>query len=119
MECCLKTYLSKGSRNKTKVKTRKDRSKGQRRITEFKEITELISADTLQPIIAEVNVEGVVSLTQNQIRYLKERAKMGKFLRKHFLPWKSTFQVFWKKMGNFPSQKTIEVKVLEVKVNLI
>ena len=72
-ECCLKTNLSKGPRNKTEEKTRKERSKGQRR--NVKEITELISADISQPIITDVNVEGVVSLTRDQIRYLKEMAK--------------------------------------------
>ena len=33
----------------------------------FKEITELISADTSQPIITDVNVEGVVSVTCDQM----------------------------------------------------
>ena len=47
-----------------------------------KEITELISADISQPIITDVNVEGVVSLTRDQIRYLKEMAKNGKISEK-------------------------------------
>ena len=68
-ECCLKT----------EEKTRKERSKGQRR---SKEITELISADISQPIITDVNVEGVVSLTRDQIRYLKAMAKNGKISEK-------------------------------------
>ena len=50
-ECCLKT----------EEKTRKERSKGQRR---SKEITELISADISQPIITDVNVEGVLYLSR-------------------------------------------------------
>ena len=35
-----------------------------------------------QPIITDVNVEGVVSLTRDQIRYLKEMAKNGKISEK-------------------------------------
>ena len=68
--------------NRRKIKKRKE----QRAEKKFKEITELISADISQPIITDVNVEGVASLTRDQIRYLKEMAKMGNFLRKHFLP---------------------------------
>ena len=83
-ECCLKANLSKGPRNKTEKQNKK--RKQQRAEKTFKEITKLISADISQPIITDVNVEGVVSLTRDQIRYLKEMAKMGKFLRKHFLP---------------------------------
>ena len=83
-ECCLKTNLSKGPRNKTEEKNKK--RKKQRAEKKFKEITELISADVSQPIITDVKVESVVSLMRGQIRYLKEMAKMGKFLRKHFLP---------------------------------
>ena len=48
----------------------------------FKEITELTSADISQPIITDVNVEGVLSLTGDQIRYLKEMAKNGKISEK-------------------------------------
>ena len=75
-ECCLKTNLSKGPRNKTEEKNKK--RKEQREENKFQEITELISADISQPIITDVNVEGVVSLTHDQIRYLKEMAKNGK-----------------------------------------
>ena len=42
--------------------------KEQRAEKKFKEITELISADISQPIITDVNVEGVLSLTRDQIR---------------------------------------------------
>ena len=73
-ECCLKTNLSKGPKNKTEKKKKR---KEQRAENKFKEITELISADISQPIITDVNVEGVVSLTRDQIRYLKEMAKNG------------------------------------------
>ena len=71
-------FISKAKHNK---KTRKERSKA---LTEkkFKEITELISADTSQPIITDVNVEGVVSLTHVQIWCLKEMAKNGKISEK-------------------------------------
>ena len=82
-EFCLETNMSKGPRNKTEKKKNKKR-KEQKAEKKFKEITEQISADTSQPIT--VNVEGVVSLTRDQIRYLKEMAKKGKFLREHFLP---------------------------------
>ena len=71
-ECCLKANLSTGPRNKTEEKQEKTGTKGR----EFKEITELISADISQPIITDVNVEGFVSLMRDQIRYLKEMAKM-------------------------------------------
>ena len=64
--------------NRRKNKKRKE----QRAENKFKEITELISADITQPIITDVNVEGVVSLTRDQIRYLKEMAKNGKFSEK-------------------------------------
>ena len=66
----LRTNLSKGPRQKKR--------KEQRAEKKFNEITELISADISQPIITDVNVEGVVSLTRDQIRYLKEMAKNGK-----------------------------------------
>ena len=79
-ECCLKTNLSKGPRNRTEEKTRK--RKEQRAEKKFKDITELISADISQPIITGVNVEGVVSLTRDKIRYLKEMAKNGKISEK-------------------------------------
>ena len=58
------------------------KSKEQRAEKKFKEITELISADISQPIITDVNVEGVVSLTRDQITYLKEMAKNGKISEK-------------------------------------
>ena len=79
-ECCLKTNLSKGPRNLTKEKNKK--RKEQRAEKKFKEITELISADTSQPIITDVNVEGVVSLMRDQIRYLKEITKNRKISEK-------------------------------------
>ena len=75
-ECCLKTNLSKGPRNKTEEKNKK--RKEQRAGKKFKDITELISADTSQPVITDLNVEGVVSLKHDQMRYLKEMAKNGK-----------------------------------------
>ena len=69
--------------NRRKNKKRKE----QRAEKKFKEITELIPVDTSQPIITDVNVEGVVSLMHDQIRYLKEMAnKWENFGRKHFLP---------------------------------
>ena len=83
-ECCLKTILSKGPRNKTEEKNKK--RKEQRAEKKFKEITELISAYTSQPIITDVNVEGVVSLTHDQIRYLKEMAENGKICEKELSP---------------------------------
>ena len=64
--------------NRRKIKKRKE----QRAEKKFKEITELISADISQPIITDVNVEGVVSLTRDQIRYLKEMAKNRKIFGK-------------------------------------
>ena len=64
--------------NRRKIKKRKE----QRAEKKFKEITELISADISQPIITDVNVEGVLSLTRDQIRYLKEMAKNGKISEK-------------------------------------
>ena len=60
--------------NRRKNKKRKEQRAGKK----FKEITKLISADISQPIITDINVKGVVSLTCNQIRYLKEMAKNGK-----------------------------------------
>ena len=78
---------NKSVKRSQKQNRRKNKKRKQQRAEKtFKEITELISADISQPIITDVNVEGVVSLTRDQIRYLKEMAKMGKFLRKHFLP---------------------------------
>ena len=68
--------------NRRKHKKRKK----QRAEKKFKEITELKSANTSEPVITNVNVEGVVSLTRDQIRYLIEMAKMGQFLRKNALP---------------------------------
>ena len=92
-ECCLKTNLSKGFQKQNRRKNKK--RKEQRAEKKFTEITELIFADISQPIITDVNVEGVVSLTRDQIRYRSKKwQNMGKFLRKLFLPWKSTFQVF-------------------------
>ena len=41
-----------------------------------------MSVDTSQPIITDVNVEGVVFLTRDQIRYLKEMAKKGNISQK-------------------------------------
>ena len=71
-EICLKTKLSKDPRNKT----RKNKKRKEQRIEKkFKEITEVISADTSQPIITDVNVEGVVSLPRDQVRYPKEMGK--------------------------------------------
>ena len=64
--------------NRRKNKKRKE----QRAEKKFKDITELISADISQPIITGVNVEGVVSLTRDKIRYLKEMAKNGKISEK-------------------------------------
>lgn len=60
--------------NRRKNKKRKEQRAGKK----FKDITELISADTSQPIITDLNVEGVVSLKHDQMRYLKEMAKNGK-----------------------------------------
>ena len=79
-ECCLKTNLSKGPRNKTEGKKKK--RKEHRIEKKFKEIMELISVDTSQPIITDVNVEGVVSLTSDQTRYLEEMAKNGNISEK-------------------------------------
>ena len=104
--------------NRRKNKKRKE----QRAKKKFKEITELISVDTSQPIITDVNVQGVVSPTRDQIdpRYLKEIAKKGKISEKALSTIKEyQFQVFWKKMGNLLPQKTIKVKVLAVKANQI
>ena len=72
-EICLTTNLSKDPRNKTEEKNKK--RKEQRIEKKFKEITEVISADTSQPIITDVNVEGVVSLPRDQVRYPKEMGK--------------------------------------------
>ena len=72
--------MFKRPRNRTGEKNKK--RKEQRAENKFKDITELISADTSQPIIADLNVEGVVSLTCDQIRYLKEMAKDGKISEK-------------------------------------
>ena len=55
--------LSKGPRNKTEEKNKK--RKEQRAEKKFKEITELISVDTSQPIITDVNVQSVLSLTRD------------------------------------------------------
>ena len=65
-----------------KNKSVKRSQREQRAETKFKEITELTSADISQPIITDVNVEGVLSLTRDQIRYLKEMAKNGKISEK-------------------------------------
>ena len=89
----LKNKSVKRSQNKTEEKTRKERSKGQRRNLK-RLITELISAAISQPIIIGVNVEGVVSLTRDQIRYLREMAKNGKISEKALSTIESTFQVF-------------------------
>ena len=72
----LKNKSVKRSRKQNRRKNKK--RKEQRAEKKFKEITELISADISQPIITDVNVEGVVSLTRDQIRYLIEMAKNGK-----------------------------------------
>ena len=66
----------------TEQEKKNKKRKEQRTENKFKEITELISADTSQPIIADLNVEGVVSLTCDQIRCLKEMAKDGKISEK-------------------------------------
>ena len=42
----------------------------------------MMRKDTAQPIITDVNVEGFVYLTRDQIRYLKEMAKNGKISEK-------------------------------------
>ena len=42
----------------------------------------MMRKDTTQPIITDVNVEGFVYLTRDQIRYLKEMAKNGKISEK-------------------------------------
>ena len=55
----------------------KAKQKEQRTGKKFKDITELISADTPQHIITDANVEDV-SLKCDQMRYLKEMAKNGK-----------------------------------------
>ena len=73
-----KSVKKSQKQNKRKYKKRKE----QRAEKKFKEITELISADISQPIITDVNVEGVVSLTRDQIRYLKEMAKNWKISEK-------------------------------------
>ena len=62
----MKNTLEKQNRRKNKKRNE------QRAEKKFKEITELISADISQPIITDVNVEGVVSLMRDQIRYLKK-----------------------------------------------
>ena len=88
----------------------------------FKDIyIKLISANTSQPIITDVNVKGVVSLKPDQMRYLKEMPKNGNISEEAL----STIEEYHPgrlkeiKMDNFLSQKTIKVKVLEVKVNQI
>ena len=68
-----------------------------------------------QPIITDAKEEGVESLTYDQIRYLKEMAKISeKALStiEEYIPG-----LLGKKMGNFLSQPTVKVKVLEVKVS--
>ena len=67
----------KRSQKQNKKTQEKKGAKGREEI-----ITELISADTSQPIITDVNVEGVVSRTRDQLRYLKEMAKNGKISEK-------------------------------------
>ena len=42
----------------------------------------MMRKNTTQPIITDVNVEGFVYLTRDQIRYLKEMAKNGKISEK-------------------------------------
>ena len=116
-ECCLKTNLSKGLGNKTEEKNMK--RKEQRAEKKFKEITELISADISQPIIADVNVEGVVFLARDQTRYLKEMAKNGKISEKALSTIEEYIPGLLKENGNFLSEKTIKVRVLEVNVNQI
>jgi len=61
----LKKKSVKRSQKQNRRKNKK--KKEQRAEKKFKEITELISADTSQPIITDVNVEGVVSLMRNKI----------------------------------------------------
>ena len=67
---------NKSVKRSPKQNRRKNKKRKEQRIEKkFKEITEVISADTSQPIIADVNVEGVVSLTRDQVRYPKEMGK--------------------------------------------
>ena len=42
----------------------------------------MMRKNTTQPIITDVNVEGFVYLTRDQIRYLKEMARNGKISEK-------------------------------------
>ena len=70
----LKNKSDKRSQKQNRRKNKK--RKEQRAEKKFKEITELISADISQPVITDV--EGVISLTRDQIRHLKEMAKNGK-----------------------------------------
>ena len=93
--------------------------KEQRAEKKFKEITELISADISQPIIADVNVEGVVFLARDQTRYLKEMAKNGKISEKALSTIEEYIPGLLKENRNFLSEKTIKVRVLEVNVNQI
>ena len=117
-ECCLKLHKSVKRSQKQNRRKNKKRKK-QRAEKKFKEITELISADISQPIITDVNVKGVVSLTRDQIRYLKEMAKHGKISEKALSTIEEYIPGLLKENGNFLSEKTIKVKVLEVKVNQI
>lgn len=77
-------FLKNKSVKRSQKQNRRKNKKGkeQRAEKKFKEITELISADTSQPIVTDVNVEGVASLTRDQMRYLKEMAKKGEISEK-------------------------------------
>ena len=68
---CADTFEGNLLKNKSvkrsqKQNRRKNKKRKEQRIEKkFKEITEVISADTSQPIITDVNVEGAVSLTRD------------------------------------------------------
>ena len=55
-------------RSQKQNRRKNNKRKEQRAEKKFKEIAKLIFADISQPIITDVNVEGVVSLTRDQIR---------------------------------------------------
>ena len=118
MQICLKECCEQICQKvpETKQKKRKE----QRAEKKFKETTELISADISQPIITDVNVEGVVSLTRNQTRYLKEMTKNGKFSERALSTMEEYIPGLLKENEEERREKkTIKVKVLEVKVNQI
>ena len=73
-------YMFKGILPKKNLSQKQNRRKNKKRKEQrpekkFKEITELISADTSQSIIIDINVEGVVSLTRDQITLPQRNGK--------------------------------------------